>query len=152
MNLEALAKSLEAFVIRHRVTMERLGRRQSQILELGATIGVSQHYSASGFKVTVKNPSSGVFVIKNGTRGHPCDYSRILCEKEGDMVEIHMNATVRGAHDGGIYCVDVALVKPNVIPEKRPKGKWECIANRDLLSFAEVKKLVVYPMLLAQSL
>lgn len=151
MDIEAISKSLEFFVSKHKVTFERLGTRQTQILELAGTVGVTQHYNASGYQVSVVNPKKGnVFVVKTGTRGNPCDYSRIVCTKEDDCIEIHMNTAVRGAHDEGIYCVDVALVRKDAIPLKRPKAKWLCLPNEDLMSFAEVKKLVVYPMLLAQ--
>lgn len=62
-----------------------------------------------------------------------------------------MNLLVRGAHDEGVYCVDVGLVQPGVIPDTvSRKQKWICVENESLITFAEVKRLVVYPMLLAQ--
>lgn len=62
-----------------------------------------------------------------------------------------MNLLVRGARDEGIYCVDVGIVEAGVVPEKvASKGKWICVPNKSLVSFAEVKRLTVYPMLLAQ--
>src|SRR6266446_428214 len=36
--------------------------------------------------------------------------------------------------------------------KKERKGQWLCLANADLVTFAEAKKLRVYPMLLAQFL
>jgi hypothetical protein len=61
-----------------------------------------------------------------------------------------MNLMVRGAHDEGIYCVDVGIICPGVVPEKAGKTKWTCVQNESLLSFAEAKRIAVYPMLLAQ--
>lgn len=62
-----------------------------------------------------------------------------------------MNLLVRGARDEGIYCVDVGIVDSGIVPEKTSnKEKWICVPNESLLSFAEVKRLTVYPMLLAQ--
>jgi hypothetical protein len=47
--------------------------------------------------------------------------------------------------------VDVGIVEPDVVPENvSKKGKWVCVPNDSLLSFAEAKRLTVYPMLLAQ--
>lgn len=36
------------------------------------------------------------------------------------------------------------------VPKAKPKQKWVALDNGALATFAEVKKLVVYPMLLAQ--
>jgi hypothetical protein len=36
------------------------------------------------------------------------------------------------------------------VPDTVGRTRWECIPNDALLSFAEVKRLVVYPMLIAQ--
>jgi len=153
MNVDEVAKTLSAFVKRHQTTFANLGSRQTQILELAAVIGVSQHYAASGFEIDVENPNGvAEFVVKSGTRGHPAEYSRIVCYKDQDVVELHTNLVVRGAHDEGIYCVDVGIVTFGSVPRKRGKDKWICLENPELKSFAEVKKLVVYPMLLAQFL
>jgi len=62
-----------------------------------------------------------------------------------------MNLLVRGVHDDGIYCVDVGIVDAGVVPEKIGRNKkWLCVPNKSLLSLVEAKRLVVYPMLLAQ--
>ncbi len=153
MDVDAVEASLEAFSRRNAVTFERLGTRQTQVLELAAIVGVSQHYIASGFTVTAVNPRrSTEFVVKAGTRGHPSDYSRVRCERDGDAVELHSNLLVQGAHDDGKYCVDVGITTPDIIPLSKGLPTWERLPNADLLSFVEVKKLVVYPMLLAQFL
>jgi hypothetical protein len=118
---------------------------------LAAIVGVIQHYRAAGFATSVQNPGDGrTFKVKLGTRGHPSDYSFVICEKDGRCVEVHTNVSVRGAHDEGIYCVDVAVVKPDVMPRRKAKTKWNALSNASLVTFCEVKKLVVYPMLLAQ--
>ncbi|HEX5177806.1 MAG TPA: hypothetical protein VFW04_00630 [Gemmatimonadaceae bacterium] len=151
MNVDAIEATLASFVARHRTTFARIGTRQSQILELAAIIGVSQHYVATGFGVQVVNPKgSSSFIVKSATRGHPADYSRIACSKGGDAIELHTNLMVQGAHDDGIYCVDVGIAAPGRVPDRKGKEKWVSLANSDLRSFAEVKKLVVFPMLLAQ--
>ena len=153
MNVSAIAATLESFVARHQTTFAKLGSRQSQILELAAIIGVSQHYAATGFDVQVVNPGTRTtFVVKSATRGHPADYSCISCSRGDDCVELHANLLVQGAHDDGVYCVDVGITVPGSVPDQKGKETWVCLPNSELLSFAEVKKLVVYPMLLAQFL
>jgi len=151
-NVEAITVLLIRFARRHRTTFTEISQRQSMQLELGAVVGVQEHYRASGFGIEVINPpGSSQFVVKTSTRGAPWNYSRIRAVLHDDAVDIHMNLMVRGAHDDGIYCVDVGVTSPNAIPAKNPtKGKWLCLDNKDLRSFAEVKRLVVYPMLLAQ--
>lgn len=55
-----------------------------------------------------------------------------------------------GGRAAGVYCVDVAIVNPGVVPTTKGKTASQPLQNSDLISFAEAKKLVIYPMLLAQ--
>lgn len=149
---DAIAGLLADFTREYSLVFIGLGHRQSQILELCAVVAVQDHYRSLDYDVAVRHPDGGRdFVVKTSTRGHPSRYSRIVVTKDGDVAEIHMNLLVRGAHDEGIYCVDVAIVEPGVVPGPTDhKSKWECLANEALISFAEVKRLAIYPMLLAQ--
>ena len=66
-------------------------------------------------------------------------------------ISTHMNVMVRRAHDEGVYCVDVGVVKAGAVPDAvKRKSKWVCIENDAVITFAEVERLVIYPMLLAQ--
>jgi hypothetical protein len=54
---------------------------------------------------------------------------------KAESLEIHMNIFVRGAHDEGIYCVDVGVVKSGVVPEKVNRTeKWICVENGTLVT------------------
>lgn len=152
MNVEAIEKSIQGFIQKHKSSLYAVGLTQSKALELGATVGVSEHYRSNGYKVEIENPKSNPsgFVVKTSTRGNPWNFSRVHLERDGKRFELHMNLMVRSAHDEGIYCVDVGIVKPDCVPRKKTKEKWLCVENECLISFSEVKKLVVYPMLLAQ--
>lgn len=151
MNVDVITRLLTRFARSHRTTFTEISSRQSMQLELGAVIGVQEHYRANGFEVEVINPQgSPQFVVKTSTRGAPWSYSRIRATREQYAVDIHMNLMVRSAHDDGIYCVDVGITSPDSVPSQKPRTKWLCLDNRYLRSFAEVKRLVVYPMLLAQ--
>lgn len=121
------------------------------MLELAAVTGIQEHYRSNGFSVSVVNPDdAAVFRIKTSTRGHPWNFSHIQLVKGPLEAELHMNLLVTGAHDEGRYCVDAALVKPGIVPVTKPREPWVSTPNSALISFAEVKRLVVYPMLLAQ--
>lgn len=152
MDAAKVSAAVVGFARDHKITLEFLGNRQTQLLEVGATVGVVQHYRSQGYETEICNPKGeSSFRLKLGTAGHPADYSRVLCKRDGSGVcEIHSNLSVRGAHDQGVYCVDVAVVEPETVPSTKGKTKWLAIDNCKLITFAEVKKLVVYPMLLAQ--
>jgi len=151
MNVDALTAALNDFVTTHKTTFSEISSRQSQLLELAAVVAVHEHYRSNDYITTVVGAVQGTFVVKTSTRGHPSKYSRIVVEKDGTAAEIHMNLLVRGAHDEGIYCVDVAIVTAGSVPVMVDRGqKWRCVENESLITFAEVKRLVVYPMLLAQ--
>jgi len=153
MDVQAVRQALRRFALRHRQTFDYLGGRQSQILELGALIGTAQHFASAGFFLGFHNPGGGRrFRVKTGTRGHPSDYSRIIVSRDSERYEIHSNLVARGFYDDGSYCVDVGIVTPGAIPLQRPTVSWAPIRNIDLVSFVEAKRLVIYPMLLAQFL
>ncbi len=152
MDSRVITNLLKRFAKRHSATFSEIAQRQSMLLELGAVIGVQEHYRAAGFDIRTLNPrDSSEFVVKTSTRGAPWNYSRIRARRDGNAVDIHMNLMVRGAHDEGVYCVDVGIANADSVPlKKSSKGEWICLENRELRTFAEVKRLVVYPMLLAQ--
>ncbi len=151
MNVDVISNLLARFVRRHRTTFDTLSTRQSALLELGAMVGVQEHYRSRGFEIKVMNPGRlAEFRVKTSTRGAPWNYTRIRATRNDRAVDIHMNLMVRGAHDDGVYCVDVGITKAGSVPSSKGAAKWQCLGNKHLRSFAEVKRLVVYPMLLAQ--
>lgn len=151
MNADSLSAAISQFAKQHRTTLDFLNGRQTQLLEIGAMVGVVQHYSANGYTTTIRNPvGAAEFRVKLSTKGHPADYSHVVCERGTAVCELHTNLSVLGGRDGGIYCVDVAIVNSGVVPTMKGKTSPRPVPNSALISFAEAKKLVVYPMLLAQ--
>lgn len=152
MNVMEIENSVNSFIKKHKSSFYMAGMAQTKALELGAAVGVSEHYKSNGYQLTIQNPQKDPdhFIVKTSTKGYPWNFSKIILEKGNVVCEVHMNLTVRSAHDEGIYCVDVGIVNPDVIPLEKTKEKWLCIENDDLITFSEVKKLAVYPMLLAQ--
>jgi len=152
MNVDAVMKSIKNFLKKNRQTFSAISSNQSKALELAVTVGVSEHYRSNGYTIHVVNPKKtpGTFVVKTSTRGHPWHFTHLNFELDGQVFEAHMNLMVKSAHDEGRYCVDFGLTKVGSVPYKPRKRGWEAAKNSDLITFAEVKKLVVYPMLLAQ--
>lgn len=154
MDVDAISAHIKGFLEKHKQTFYTISTNQSKALELAVAVGVTEHYRYKGYTVEIANPAKtpNQFVVKTGTRGYPWNFSRINLSRDGNVYEAHLNLLAQSAHDEGRYCVDVGIVKSGAVPTKRTKKSWDCAANSDLVTFAEVKKLVVYPMLLAQFL
>lgn len=151
MDLAEVRAAIKRVIRTHRAAFQTVANDQAKLLELAAITGYAEHYRSHDYEVSVANPAGRrSFNIKTSTRGDPWNFSRFVAVRDDDAVELHMNLKVRSAHDKGIYCVDVGVVRAGCIPQSRPTGGWECLDNASLVTFAEVKKLVVYPMLLAQ--
>ncbi len=152
MNVSAVEGALKTFISKHSVQFHNLAVREPALLEVGALTMASEHYRLGGFSVSVENPKNGLFVAKLTSRGHPYNFSWFKCVRDGETYEIHSNLAVKGAHkDGAVYVVDVAVVEgADVVPKSKPKKPWLALDNKKLSTFIEVKKLIVYPMLLAQ--
>ena len=150
MDAEKISSALADFAVQHKTILAFVANRQTQLLEIGATVAVVQHYKANGYETAILNPNGiSEFKVKLGTRGHPADYSRVLCRRGSVTCEIHSNLRVEGGRDRGVYCVDVAVVTAGMVPTSKSKKKAPALRNKYLISFAEAKKLNVYPMLLA---
>lgn len=152
-DLRKLERALKGFISNHRAEFDRLGKRQAQMLEVGALAACAEHYRRAGYEVVPANVVRGAFRVLLSTKDHPWNFSRFdVFDAEGELVcEIHANLKTRGAFglDGGVYVVDVAVVRPNVVPRTQ-QTSWNGIDNDGLFTFIEVKSLVVYPMLVAQ--
>ncbi|MER8709433.1 hypothetical protein NKH49_28535 [Mesorhizobium sp. M1088] len=152
MNVSQIEKELKAFINKHSVQFQHLAVRETALLELGALTMATEHYRLAGYTVTVENAINGLFAAKLSSRGYPYNFSWFRCVKGAELYEIHSNLSVMGGHkDEAVYVVDVAVVTgDDQVPKSKPKQKWVALDNKALATFAEVKKLVVYPMLLAQ--
>ena len=151
MDVVEIRQAIKRVIRYHSAAFSHIGSSQPKLLELAAITGIAEHYKSHGYNVRVVNPKGKrTFSVKTSTRGFPWNFSRIGIVKGSESAELHMNLLIRSAHDDGIYCVDVGVVHSGTIPSTRPSTAWVCLDNSNLLTFAEVKKLVVYPMLLAQ--
>lgn len=151
MDLDKISAAIKRVIKKHTEAFAVIGSSQPKLLELASITGFAEHYKSRGFLVRVHNPKGkSYFAMKAGTNGDPWNFSHFSAKDGLENVELHMNVKVRSAHDTGTYCVDVGVVRAGAIPRAKPAVKWECLPNDDLVTFGESKKLVVYPMLLAQ--
>jgi hypothetical protein len=148
---DAVVAAMQQVLHKHKSVLREVGSHQTKILELATFVGVVKHYEALGYIARYVHPGRRrIFKAKVTSRGHPWNFSRAVMSNGVDQVEIHMNLSVNGAHDTGTYVVDVGVVHPDTIPLRQPRLPWKRLDNADLITFMESKKLVVYPMLLAQ--
>jgi hypothetical protein len=151
MDIARINDELQLFIKRHRTSFYAMASREAALLEMGALVVTSEHYRLAGYAVGIDNQQNGFFNIKLSSRGHPFNFSWFTCRRGSSSFEVHSNLAVGGAHkDKAIYVVDVAVVIADKVPRKKSNKKWHCLSNTNLITFVEVKKLVIYPMLLAQ--
>ncbi len=151
MDLVKITRLIKKFINNNKAGLYSLSQNQSKILEIAGTVGIAYHYQSNGYNMEIINPKGKrkIFSLKTSSRGYPWNYSKIILHKDNSIYELHSNMMVLSAYSIGTYCVDVALVKYGKVPESKDKN-WKYLGNEDLITFAEVKKLVIYPMLLAQ--
>ena len=152
MDVTAVRDALVDFAKRHKTELDRLGSRKSQLLEVGLLAVCAEHYRIAGYEVLPRNLQRGSFKIKLGSRGYPWNFSWFECERGGEKVELHSNLSVFSSYrmDEGVYVVDVGVSKGGAVPLSKPADGWRAIENDFLVTFAEAKSLIIYPMLLAQ--
>lgn len=146
-----IRQSLRQFIRRHRTNFQYLPTIQSQLLELGALVITVEHYRLAGYGVAPTNLIQGRFKVKRSSAGYPWRFSWFTIERGAQRFEVHTNLKVAGAHgDDASYVLDVAVCRPDRVPTARPANAWSRLRNEELITWVEAKKLVVYPMLLAQ--
>jgi hypothetical protein len=124
---------------------------ETQILELAALSVAATHYERAGYAVLPTNLIAGHFKVKVKS-GYRDNFSWFTVTRGGATFEVHGNLGVQSAYrlDTGIYVVDVAVVKGGTVSRRGPGARDEWVRNDDVVTFLEVKKLVAFPMLLAQ--
>lgn len=152
MNATQVAKSLRTFIKRHRSEFESLSSHGTHLLEISGLVVSTEHYRRGGYSTRAENLYGGKFRVKTGSRGYPHNFSWFTCKRGQNSFEIHANLAVASHYgkDGGIYVVDVAVIEAGSIKSLREWRETPAVKNSNLVTFVEAKKLVVYPMLIAQ--
>ncbi len=152
MDIRAVQNALRAFIKSHRTQFENLSSHGTHLLEMAGLAVVSEHYRRSGYHTEAENLFENRFRVKTGSRGYPHNFSWFVATRGSDKFEIHSNLAVAGHYgeDGGIYVVDVGVIRSGSTRTKADWKRFGAVDNSDLETFVEAKKLVVYPMLIAQ--
>ncbi len=150
MNVGRIQNDLRRFIARHQIQFDHLASSEPQILEISALAVATTHYERNQYKVLPENLKRGTFRVKVKS-GYRENFSWFQVARE-QAFEVHANLGVQSAYaaDTGIYVVDVAVARNRAVANRGPGKRDEWIANDDLVTFLEAKKLVAFPMLLAQ--
>src|SRR2546430_1603148 len=127
--------ALQAFIADRQHYFSQYGRRETQLLELGALVMAVAHYDSRNYQVLVRQAEGGQFRVNMTARGHPWNFSFFAVERDGETFEIHGNLPVRGAYgeDGAVYVVDVAVVREGAVARYAENRNWHGIRNTDLV-------------------
>ncbi len=154
MDIKKVKRDLKGFISQYRANFVNLSKRESQLLEIGALVLAAEHYRRQGFTVHLENLQKRRFRVKLGARGKPFNFSWYAISRDDQRFEIHSNLCVAGAwNDGGLYVIDVGVVNAGKLPadaDTPARREWKAMENKELITFVEAKKLVIYPMLMAQ--
>lgn len=127
-------------------------KRISSLVEISVYNSIVAFYKREKFKVTGKNLGPGKsFRYKLTASGLTENYSFFVAKK--DDVEVHLlhNISIQSAHDDHIYfTADVVVATHPGATTKRLKSnrRHSYVANKDLVTFAEVKHLNPFPEVL----
>lgn len=154
MDVERITQSLRDYIARHRAEFNYLPTVQYQLLELASLVVTAEHYRIAGFQVQAHNLQAGRFRVKRSSAGRSGNFSWFSVSAGSTRYELHCNLPVHGAYpDGSAYVADVVVCMAGRVPTDPARMKtWKALDNQDMVTFVEAKRLVVYPMLLAQFL
>lgn len=153
MDTELIRRQLTIYIRNHGRHFFEFPTIESQLLELGTLVLVAEHYRLEGYTVTPMNLIGRHFRVKRSSAGYPWNFSWFAVSGRAQLFDIHANLAVEGAYrlDGAKYVVDVGVCNTGAVPRAKPRSEpWHSVANAKLATWVEAKKLVVYPMLLAQ--
>lgn len=148
-DFDAAKQFVSNFLESHARSLSRISETASQVFEAVVIVRLAESYEQSGYDVSVLGQAGNTFRFKFSTRGHPSRYSHFLLKKDGKEFVLCHNLSVKGRHAVEVvFSLDAAVAsRPDFDKSLRAKGVLE---NTGLVTFAECKHLVAYPMLLAQ--
>ena len=169
---DPLVTRLSDLLSRHDVAIGDITSYAPHVFEALCFMLFVRYYEEVGYRLEPRNLSDKVFKFRFSTSGHPWNFSYFVAfrgnvESEADveLFEIRHNQLVAGAwiddtkesdEDRALFAVDIAVIEGESLPDSQPSDHkprdryW--VKNDCLITFAEVKKLTAYPMLLAQFL
>ena len=162
-----LEANIASFLQNHRTEIQNITSAITNIFEAFCYVVVVKYYADLGYRIEPDKLLDGKFRFKYSTAGNPWNFSFFrVCNPQTSVAlfEIRHNLKIVSSwtqdgdteRDKALFAVDIAIVNPDRVPNPpigTPRGgsvTW--LENENLLTFGEVKKLVAYPMLLAQFL
>ena len=150
-------KTLNKFFKKEKSTIYSFGSTVNQTFEAYVLAFVIKWYQNEGWKITYRHPldfgGRKYFKLKFSTRGTPRNYSYVIAEKDGQVIQIHhqLRIETRYYKQSQKYraniCCDVAVVKET--SEISFYGTDDAVENSRLLSFGEAKHMSAFAELIA---
>lgn len=147
-----LVRNARSFVASHGYFLRRNGARISSLVEIAIYNSLVQYYKARGFQVSGENlgPKKS-FRYKLTASGLSENYSYFKATKDGVGFHIMHNMRMQSAHHDHLYLTgDVVITNVNGATTQTLKGgrRHSFVANKNLVTFAEVKHLNPFPEVL----
>ena len=167
---DAISRAVADFLQRYSGTVAEIAEHSTHVFEAMCYVIFARYYETRGYCLQPKNlMPDRKFRFRFSTNGNPWNFSyfavyeSVPSREEGrEICELRHNQKVAGAwieadneEEVALFALDVAVIRPNSLP-LHPKGhrrnddEHAWVENKDLITFAEAKSLMAYPMLLAQ--
>ena len=152
LDVEDLQRRLRGFIESHERQFSDLSARHSQLLEMSGMAAAVNHYQSRRYDVTPDGLRNGSFKVNLFSNGRPWNFSWWKLRREGRTFELRTNLKVSGAYglDDATYVVGCSRCCRRRFCPPVNRGRESALADLWLVTFLEVKALVVYPMLIAQ--
>ncbi|RZK39898.1 MAG: hypothetical protein EOO90_17130 [Pedobacter sp.] len=156
-DLNELKRDVEVYLRKNRSSIYNNAKRISDFFEMACYNNIVRFYENNGYDVQIKNLLKNKFCYKCTTAGNPINYSYFEVTRKVGAIrfifEIRHNINIQSYHTEDTFTTpDICVLKPYSIREDETfyesKMKYYYAANKDLISFCEVKNFNPYPELL----
>jgi len=155
-NQKKTQAELNKFFTKEKSSINSFGRRVNQTFEAYVLASVIKWYRQKGWMVKYMHPNDVMgkqyFNLKFSTRGAPANYTYVVCEKDGQLIQIHhqLRVSTKSNKSKNKYpaniCCDVAIIEEKDITFFSTD---DAVGNEYLISFAEAKHMSAFAELVA---
>lgn len=169
---QQLTRRVCDFLERHQTGIGDISPVLSNVFEAACFVLFARYYEEAGYVLRAENLLEGKFRFRFSTAGLPWNFSYLAvvpagAEAHADgaaLFEIRHNQKVAGAwidaqeedEEPALFAVDIAVIDAGSLPDlprgRRRGNQRHWAENHRLITLGEAKKLIAYPMLLAQFL
>lgn len=163
-----LIKKIKEFLKKEGALVKEVSKYDTEVFEAYCFASIGLFYKQRGYTLKPAQISGVYFTFQYSTKSYPWNHSYLEVYDGATLVyEIRHNQSVAGhwayhkskSYDLKVvedfvpqYQADIAVIKPGLLPSTKPIKNLhlaKCVANDDVITFAEVKRLKATPMLLA---